>query len=110
MGRQKMGHLERSVMRIKNVFWMNRPLTGIWGQIMDSRIFGIRASLCLMLVFSPLAAWADTEVTSASHSTRANGDVIITLSTSVVTFLPAHGSFSPVCPAINEGDEASAGY
>ena len=77
-----MGHLERSVMRTKNVFRMNRPLTGIWGQIMDSRIFGIRASLCLMLVFSPLAAWADTEVTSASHSTSANGDVIITLSTS----------------------------
>ncbi len=73
---------EGIVMRTINGFRMNQSLTGIWGQNMESKIFGIRASLCLMLVFTPLASWAETEVTSASHSVSGNGDITITLRTS----------------------------
>ncbi|MFT5138571.1 MAG: type IV pilus assembly protein PilQ [Lysobacterales bacterium] len=75
-------HIEGSVVRTTNVFRMNRSLTRIWGQIMDSRILSIRASLCLLLVLTPLVSWAETEVTSASHSASGNGGVTITLNTS----------------------------
>jgi type IV pilus assembly protein PilQ len=69
-------------MRTTKGFRMNRSLTGMWGQIMDRRILSIRASLCLLLVLTPLVSWAETEVTSASHSASGNGGVTITLNTS----------------------------
>lgn len=66
----------------KNVFRMNRLLTGVWGQIMDSRNFRLRAGLCLLLVLAPVAAaWAETEVTAATFNSGSGGDVTITLST-----------------------------
>jgi type IV pilus assembly protein PilQ len=69
----------------------------MWGQIMDSRVFGIRTSLCLLLALSPFAAWADTEVTAASFNSSSNGDVTITLSTSGDT--PNVSVFSTESPA-----------
>jgi type IV pilus assembly protein PilQ len=77
---------------------MNRSLTGIWGQIMDCRFFGIRASLCLLLVFLPVgAAWAETNVNGATYAVDSSGDITITLSTSGDT--PNVSVFSTESPA-----------
>ncbi len=93
-----MRHPEGSVMCTKNGFKLNRSLTGMWGQIMDSRNFRIRASLCLMLVLLPaVAAWAETEVTAASFGSSSNGDITITLNTSGDT--PSVSVFSTENPA-----------
>jgi type IV pilus assembly protein PilQ len=82
----------------KNEFKLNRLLTGMWGQIMNSNFLGIRASLCLLLVLSPFAAaWAETEVTDASFTTSSNGDTTITLNTSGDT--PSVSVFATESPA-----------
>ena len=38
-------------MCINKEFGMNRSLTGMWGQIMDFKLFGKRAGLLMMLHF-----------------------------------------------------------
>ncbi len=57
-------------------------LTGRWGQFMDSRKTGVHLVLGLALLVLPaLSAWASSDVTAASYSSNASGDVVITLST-----------------------------
>lgn len=66
----------------KKDFKLKRILVGRWGQFMDSRNTGVRLGLGLALLVLPaLSAWAASEVTSASYSSNAAGDVIITLAT-----------------------------
>ncbi len=57
-------------------------LTGRWGQFMNSRKTGIHLVLGLALLALPaLSAWASSDVTAASYSSNASGDVVITLAT-----------------------------
>jgi len=57
-------------------------LTGRWGQSMDSRKTGVHLVLGLVLLVLPaLSAWASSDVTAASYSSNASGDVVITLAT-----------------------------
>jgi len=77
---------------------MNGSMTEKWEQIMDSRVFGIRFGLCLLLALLPgVAAMADTEVTAASYSADSNGDITITLTTTGDT--PSVSVFATESPA-----------
>ena len=63
-------------------FKFKRTLAGRWGQYMDIKTNRVRLGLGLaLLVFPALAAWAASDVTAASHSSNASGDVTITLTT-----------------------------
>jgi type IV pilus assembly protein PilQ len=67
--------------RIKE-FKSKRSQAGRWGQYMDIKMKSVRLGLSLaLLVFPALAAWAASDVTTASHSSNAAGDVTITLKT-----------------------------
>jgi len=68
-------HIEKDI-KLKGI------LTGRWGQFMDSKKTAVHLGLALaLLVFPALSAWASSDVTAASYSSNAAGDVVITLST-----------------------------
>ena len=73
---------EGTAMHIEKDIKLKGILTGRWGQFMDSRRTGVHLGLALaLLVFPALSAWASSDVTAASYSSNAAGDVVITLST-----------------------------
>jgi type IV pilus assembly protein PilQ len=73
---------EGTAMHSKKDIKLKGILTGRWGQSMDSRKTGVHLVLGLVLLVLPaLSAWASSDVTAASYSSNASGDVVITLAT-----------------------------
>jgi len=73
---------EGTAMHIEKDIKLKGILTGRWGQFMDIRKTGVHLGLALALLVLPaLSAWASSDVTAASYSKNAAGDVVITLST-----------------------------